>query len=409
MDGTVLAELLDAAGVVDAARLCEALRDHHPGAVIYDPGLSHTAACVSAITEVDAGGRLRYRGYAADDLCRLDYLDVAFLLAQGKLPDRVESRAWREAICIAGARSASVCQVAQSLPVSADPHSVLVSVLAAWAATAEKQERSASVGDKILGLLGVLPLAAGAALRPGSPSQLRHLAAEEPYALGLLANLAGSDELRPSPVLTRALNSILIALADHEQACSTTVLRAVTSAGGTFGLAVVAAVAAVAGRLHGSSSVIALRQFRAIGGAAGVPLFIDRVKSGQVGLAGFGHRIRIGSDPRAQIIRAAAVEVAAVSGIDQALGVALALEAACSEDDFFRSRDLFPNVEFYSAVAFDALGFPPPAFSLVFAVARAGGWIAHWREAQEDPEQRMIRPRQLYRGPSPRTFPRTDT
>jgi citrate synthase len=384
-----------------------------PGLLIYDPGLTHTAICYSGITELDAeSGGLRYRGYAVEDLARRgNYLDVAFLLRRGHLPSRSEADTWARIIEDHRSPPEVLQRLVGSFPRGACPMAILVSALAGLSALDFGDGAAAGVEGRtarVSRLFGLLPALAAAAYGRSRGVERRAVSREQVpgYAANLLgAMLDASGEARPShPAVERALDALLIVHADHEQNCSTTIMRGAGSSGTDMYLCVSAAAAALSGPLHGGAAPHVVRLFRAIGSTRNIPEYIRRIKAGKADLCGLGHRVHKRADPRAKVIRDIAHELAVVTGRSAILEIALEFERRIAKDEFFASRGLFPNVEFYSGVAYDAMGFAAESIPLFFAIARAAGWVAHWEEMLVDPEQRMIRPRQIYNGPRPRNL-----
>jgi citrate synthase len=375
------------------------------GLMAYDPGLTNTAVCHSAITFIDGdAGVLLYRGYPIDQIAeRSTYVEVVHLLLNSHLPDRTELHAFERELAARAAVPAEVVAMIDALPARLHPMRVLMAAIAALGAF---HPESIRVGDaavqreQALTLVAQVGGLAAAAFRrfKGEP-----FVPADP-ALGFVPNLrhqlfsAPGAAYSASPVLERALDVLLILHADHEQNCSTSAVRSVASSEADPYSALAAGVGALFGPLHGGANEAVLKMLREIGSVKNVPAFVDRVKHGDGRLMGFGHRVYKSYDPRARIIKRTAEDVFAVTGVNHLLEIALELERYGLEDDYFVQRKLYPNVDFYSGLIYEAMGLPAEMFTVLFAVARTSGWAAQFLEFAADPERKIVRPRQLYTG-----------
>lgn len=372
----------------------------------------NVTACKSRVSFIDGdAGILRYRGYPIEQLAdRCSFLEVAHLVVYGKLPDTAESERWSEAVMRHSALPVAVEQTLAALPHDSHPMGVVLAGLCALSACHPEQNPalagqsiydSAAVQDKqIVRLIGKMPalgawayhIASGR--RPAAPNQ--HLS----YADNFLYMLdAGArSEYRPHPRLARALDIMFILHAEHELNCSTSAARHLASSGVDVYTVAAGAVGALYGPLHGGANEAVLRMLRRIGHVDAVPGFLEGVKNRKERMFGFGHRVYKNYDPRAKLIRAVAEEVFDIAGRSPLIDIALALEKAARADDYFVSRKLYPNVDFFSGLVYAAMGFPPQYFTVLFAIPRMTGYLAHWRETISDPDTKIVRPQQDYRG-----------
>jgi len=382
------------------------------GLMSYDPAFMNTASCRSRITFIDGDrGILRYRGYPIEQLAeRSTYLETAYLVLEGELPLKRQHEAWVHAITNHTFVHENVKELMAGFRYDAHPMGMLASTVAALSTfyPDAKEIHDPAVRDKqIHRLIGKIPTLAAFAYR-----HARGL----PYVypdnqLGYCANFLQmmfkvGDNYRVHPVLERALEVLFILHADHEQNCSTSAMRAVGSSDVDPYSAAAAAVAALYGPRHGGANEEVLRMLREIGSKDRIPAFIKEVKEsgGEVKLMGFGHRVYKNYDPRAKVIKAIAARVFEVTGDDPLLAIALELERIALQDEYFLRRKLYPNVDFYSGLIYQAMGFPVDMFPVLFAIARMSGWLAHWEEMVQDPEQKIARPRQVYTGVARRDF-----
>ncbi|MDA8381045.1 MAG: citrate synthase [Actinomycetota bacterium] len=382
-----------------------------PGIWFYDPGFVGTAACESAITYLDGEqGILRYRGYPIEQLAEQStYLDVAYLLINGELPTPTQFDEWCHEVTYHTFIHENLRKrFLDGFHYDAHPMGMLVSALAALSTfymEAKDIFNPEARNKQILRLIAKMPTLAAAAYRfsRGMPFVYPD------NALGFTANFlsmmwkVAEPRFEPDPVLVRALDVLFILHADHEQNCSTTAMRTVGSSHADPYSATAAAAAALYGPRHGGANEAVIRMLTSIGGLDNVDAFIASVKAGETRLQGFGHRVYKSYDPRARIIKRTADEVFAVTGKNPLLDIALKLEETALSDEYFTSRRLYPNVDFYSGLIYQAMGFPLEMFPVLFAIPRTSGWLAHWVELLEQ-DARIARPRQLYVGEEKRDF-----
>jgi citrate synthase len=382
------------------------------GLLSYDPAFMNTANCRSAITYIDGEkGILRYRGYPIEELAeRVSFLDVAYLLLRGDLPGKKESAAWADEITAHTFVHENVKKFIDGFHHDAHPMGILVSTVAALS-TFYPGAKDISDTDhrhlQVVRLIAKIPTLAAFAYRHAEGLPYAYPDDELTYTGNLLNMMWKMTEPRyhPDPVLARALDVLFILHADHEQNCSTSAMRVVGSSRVDPFSAAAAAAAALYGPLHGGANEQVLRMLWDIGSVANVPAYIDRVKQGELRLMGFGHRVYKNFDPRATIIKQIAGEVFEVTGRNRLLDIALELERIALADDYFVGHQLYPNVDFYSGIIYQAMGFPVEMFPVLFAIGRMPGWLAQWEEGISDSEQRISRPRQLYVGSGLRHLP----
>lgn len=375
--------------------------------VLYDPALLNTATCRSTITYLDGeNGVLRYRGYPIEELAAgADYLETAYLLVHGELPDAGQYTRWSQDIFAESRADDTLIELAASLGSDVPPMTMLLTLVATLGARfpeASDVDDPAVRSRQITRLIAQAPTLAAlchrraAGLPPDSPAGGRGYVADFLNRL-FATDAAGYD---PDPRLVRALEILFVLHADHEQNCSTNAVRAVGSAKADPYVSVAAGVAALSGPLHGGANEAVIRMLHRVGTVDRAAAFVDGVKAGRERLMGFGHRVYKNYDPRARIIKSAADDVFAVTGTNPLLDVALELERIALEDEYFISRKLYPNVDFYSGLVYEALGLPAAMFPVLFAVPRMSGWLAQWDESRADPEQKITRPKQVYTGPA---------
>jgi citrate synthase len=376
------------------------------GLLSYDPAYLNTAACKSAITFIDGDrGILRYRGYPIEQLAeKASYLEVAYLLINGELPKRPELEKWTHEITHHTFVHENVKSFIEGFRYDAHPMGMLVSTVAALSTfypeakeifDAEKRRLS------ITRLIAKLPTIAAWSFRHSLGLPYVYPDNELSFAGNLLSMMKrmAEQKYRPDPKLERALDVLFILHADHEQNCSTTAMRSVGSSHADPYVSVAAAAAALYGPLHGGANEEVLRMLNEIGSVDRVPAFVKSVKDGKgARLMGFGHRVYKSYDPRAKVIKRMADEVFSVTGVNPRLAIALELERIALDDDYFVKRRLYPNVDFYSGLIYEALGFPVEMFPVLFAIPRVTGWLAQWEEMLLDKEQKIARPRQLFGG-----------
>src|ERR1700722_20192088 len=375
------------------------------GLMAYDPAFMNTASCRSSITYIDGdAGILQHRGYSIEQLCEHStYLEVAYLLINGRLPNQVELDGWVDEIPIHTFVHENVKDFMQGFRYDANPMGMLVAsvgALSTFYPDANKIHEERIRAIQIIRLLAKMPTLAAFAFRHNMGQPYVYPDNELNYAGNFLGMMYKMTELsyEPDPRLERALDVLFILHADHEQNASTSAVRAVGSTQVDPYSAVAAGVAALYGPLHGGANEAALRMLQRIGGVENIPSFLEGVKAGNERLMGFSHRVYKNYDPRARIIRKYLDDVFAVRGKSPLLEVATELEKRALDDDYFTSRKLYPNVDFYSGLIYEALGLPVAMFPVMFAIGRTSGWIAQWKEMVADDEQKIARPRQIYTG-----------
>jgi citrate synthase len=379
--------------------------DDDAGLLSYDPAFMNTASCRSAITFIDGDrGILRYRGYPIQELAeRASFLEVAWLLLEGELPSRRQLDDWADEIVHHTFIHENIKKFIDGFHHDAHPMGILVGTVGALSTfypDAKRIDDPASRRRQIVRLIAKIPTLAAFAYRHARGLPYAYPDNELSYAGNFLNMMWKSTELRfqPDPVLEHALDVLFTLHADHEQNCSTNAMRAVASSQVDPYSAAAAAVAALYGPLHGGANEQVLRMLNEIGSVDRVPAYIERVKQGEMRLMGFGHRVYKNYDPRARIIKQVADDVFKVTGLNPLLEIAVELERIALEDDFFVGRRLYPNVDFYSGIIYEAMGFPVEMFPVLFAIGRMPGWLAQWEEGLNDPEQKIARPRQIYVG-----------
>ncbi|HEY2575207.1 MAG TPA: citrate synthase [Streptosporangiaceae bacterium] len=377
--------------------------DH--GLVSYDPGLFNTAVARSSITFLDGeAGVLEYRGYPIEQLAaNATYLEVAYLLIYGHLPSQDELAAWTEDISMHTFVHENIKNFMQGFRYDAHPMGMLLASVGAMSTfypDANVFDNPEVIELHIRRLIAKLPTLAAFAHRHNLGQPYVYPDNELSYTANFLAMLfrMSEREYKPDPRIERALETLFILHADHEQNCSTTAVRVVGSAHADPYSCVAAGISALYGPLHGGANEAVLKMLVRIGDIENVPSFIDGVKGGKERLMGFGHRVYKSYDPRARLIKQAADDVFEVKGTSPLLRIALELEKRALEDEYFVSRKLYPNVDFYSGLIYQALGLPQEMFTVLFAMARTSGWVAQWLEMIRDPEQKIARPLQIYTG-----------
>lgn len=381
------------------------------GMMVYDPGYGNTAACKSSITYIDGDkGILEYRGYPIEQLAeQSNFLEVAYLLIYGELPDQKTAKEWEYKICHHTFVHENLTDLMKSFRYDAHPMGMLISGLA-FMSTLHKEaknvEDQATRDKQILRILGKLPTVAAFAYRHRIGRPYNYPNSDLGYTANFLYMLdyMNQNNYEVNPVLAKALDVLFMLHADHEQNCSTSVMRGIGSANADPYSAMAGATAALFGPRHGGANEAVIKMLQEIGDAKQVPTYVERVKKGEFRLMGFGHRVYKSYDPRAKIIKKLADEVFAVTGSNPLLDIALELEKVALSDEYFIKRNLYPNVDFYSGIIYQAMGFPPDMFTVLFALGRAPGWLAQWNELTQDAEQRIARPRQIYLGHQTRDF-----
>jgi citrate synthase len=375
------------------------------GMMSYDPAFLNTASCQSAITFIDGDkGILRYRGYPIEQLAeKCTFLEVAYLILHGELPTGAELKVWVDSITHHTMLHEKTKELLQGFNHDAHPMGMFVSTVAALS-TAYPESRNVLSAEnrrlQILRLIGKVPTIAAYCYRHSLGYPYVYPDNDLSYTENFMNMLWRMVEpkYRANPVLSRALDILFILHADHEQNCSTNVMRAVGSSQADPFVCTAAAAAALSGPLHGGANEEVLKMLDEIGSKDRVPAYIKEIKEGHGKLMGFGHRVYKNYDPRARIIKWAADQVFAETGKNPKLEIALELERIALEDEYFIKRKLYPNVDFYSGIIYQALGFKPHMFTVLFAIPRTVGWLAQWQEMLEDPEQKIARPRQIYTG-----------
>ncbi len=378
------------------------------GLMTYDPAFMNTASCRSAITYLDGdAGVLRYRGYPIEQLAaKSTFLEVAWLLIHGELPTAKELEGFEKQIVDRMVVQAEVGESIKAFAKDAHPMGILEAGfghLSTLYPEAKQVESGPERMEAIINTIAKMPTIGAMAFRH---NQGKDIVAPDPsldYSTNILKMFFGAD-YEVDPRLVRALDILLILHADHEQNCSTSAVRAVGSSQVDTYSAVNAGIAALYGPLHGGANEAVLVMLREIGSSDNVSDFMDKVKSREALLMGFGHRVYKNYDPRATIIKGACDDVFEVTGVNPLLEVAVALEATALADDFFIQRKLYPNVDFYSGLIYEALGIPTEMFTVMFAIGRAPGWVAQWLEMIQDKDQKISRPRQIYIGSGERDY-----
>jgi len=381
------------------------------GLMTYDPAFMNTASCRSSITFIDGDrGILRYRGYPIEVLAeRCTFLEVAYLLLFGELPAAPELKTWVHDITHHTMLHESIKKFMEGFRYDSHPMGMFVSTVAALSSVypeARDIHDPENRMHQIVRLIGKVPSIAALSYRHNVGFPYVYPDNDLSYTENFMNMLWRMVEPKyvANPVLARALDILFILHADHEQNCGTNAMRSVGSAQTDPYLCTASAASALAGPLHGGANEEVLKMLDEIGSKDNVPAYIKRVKEGHGKLMGFGHRIYKNYDPRAKIIKWSAEQVFEVTGRNAKLDIALELERIALEDDYFVKRKLYPNVDFYSGIMYQAMGFPPEMFTVLFAIARTAGWLAQWQELVTDPEQKIARPRQIYTGYGEREF-----
>jgi citrate synthase len=381
------------------------------GMMTYDPAFMNTAACRSSITYIDGDrGVLRYRGYPIEVLAQhCNFLEVAYLLIFGELPTEIKLKNWVHEITYHTMLHESIKKFVEGFRYDAHPMGMLVSTVAALSTIYPDAKSIHDPGNRmhqIVRLIAKMPTIAALAYRHNLGLPYVYPDNDLSYAENFMSMLWKMAEPRyaANPVLARALEILFILHADHEQNCSANTIRCVGSAHTDPYLATAAAAAALSGPLHGGANEEVLKMLDEIGSKDNVPAYIKRVKEGHVKLMGFGHRVYKNYDPRAKIIKWTAEQVFEVTGRNPKLDIATELERIALEDDYFVKRKLYPNVDFYSGIIYQAMGFRPEMFTVLFAIPRTAGWLAQWQEMLTDAEQKIARPRQVWTGHEVREF-----
>ena len=394
-DGTVRA--------MDFRQMKEA--DDDFGLMMYDPAFMNTASCRSAITYIDGDrGVLEYRGYPIEQLAeKCTFLEVAYLLLFGELPNPAELDSWVYEVTHHTMLHETTKKFMEGFRYDAHPMSMLISTVAALSTIYPKAREVHDPANRLLQikrLIGKMPSLAAMSYRHNVGFPYVYPDNDLNYTENFMNMLWKMVEPKyaANPVLARALDVLFILHADHEQNCGTSTMRTVGSAQTDPYLAVASAASALSGPLHGGANEEVIRMLDEIGRLENVPAHIAKVKEGRVKLMGFGHRVYKNYDPRAAIIKKIADEVFGMTGHNPKLEIALELERIALSDEYFIKRKLYPNVDFYSGLIYQAIGFKPEMFTVLFAIPRTVGWLAQWQELVVDPEQKISRPRQVYTG-----------
>jgi len=386
----------------------------HPedfGMMSYDPAFNNTASCISRITYIDGDkGILRYRGYSIEELAeKSTYLETAYLILRGELPTAAQLKDWQYNVTHHTFIHESIKKFLDGFHYDAHPMGMVISTIAALSTfynDAKDIFNEESRRKQTYRLIGKMPTIAAFAYRHTLGMPYVYPDNDLSYPGNFLNMLFRTTETRyrPNPTLERALDILFILHADHEQNCSTNTVRGVGSSHVDPYSATAAAIAALYGPLHGGANEEVVRMLHEIGSVQKVPEFIKRVKAGETKLMGFGHRVYKNYDPRARIIKRVAYEVFDLMGKNPLLEIALECERIALEDEYFVKRKLYPNVDFYTGLIYQSMGFPTTMFPVLFAIPRMSGWISQWEELLLDPEQKIARPRQIYLGYDTRSY-----
>jgi citrate synthase len=381
------------------------------GLMSYDPAFMNTAACRSAITYIDGDqGILRYRGYPIEQLAeKSTFLETAYLLLHGELPTAAELDAWVYQVTHHTIIHENIKKFIDGFHHDAHPMGMFVSAVAALSTFYPEAKRifdEKSRNGQIVRLIAKTPTLAAFAHRHSVGMPYAYPDNDLSYTGNFLNMMFKTTEVKyaPHPVLERALDVLFILHADHEQNCSTSAMRSIGSSHPDPYSCMAGAAAALYGPLHGGANEEVLRMLREIGAIEAIPAYIQRVKKGEVRLMGFGHRVYKNFDPRAKIIKQIAEQVFDVTGKNPLIDIALELERIALQEEYFVSRKLYPNVDFYSGIIYEAMKFPVDIFPVLFAIGRTPGWLAQWQEMLLDKEQKIARPRQVFTGAAKRDY-----
>ena len=381
------------------------------GLMTYDPAFTNTASCRSAITYIDGDqGILRYRGYPIEQLAeKSTFLETAYLLLHGELPSAAELDQWVYHVTHHTIIHENIKKFIDGFHHDAHPMGMFVSAVAALSTFYPEAKRIADEkmrSNQIVRLIAKTPTLAAFAHRHSVGMPYAYPDNDLSYTGNFLNMMFKTTEVKysPHPVLERALDVLFILHADHEQNCSTSAMRNIGSSHPDPYSTMAGAAAALYGPLHGGANEEVLRMLREIGSVEAIPAYLQRVKKGEVRLMGFGHRVYKNFDPRAKIIKQIAEQVFDVTGKNPLIDIAVELERIALQEEYFVTRKLYPNVDFYSGIIYEAMKFPVTIYPVLFAIGRTPGWLAQWQEMLLDKEQKIARPRQLYTGPDKRDY-----
>jgi len=381
------------------------------GMMSYDPGYANTAPAKSTITYIDGDrGILRYRGYPIEQLAeKSNFLEVAYLIIYGELPTREQLASWEFEVTHHTYVHENLATLLRAFRYDAHPMGMVMSALAFLSTLhpdARKVEDEAVRNKQVLRILGKLPTIAAFAYRHRIGRPFNYPNSDLGYAANFLYMLdyMNQSTYEVNPVLARAMDILFILHADHEQNASTSVMRSIGSAYADPYSAMAGATAALFGPRHGGANEAAIRMLQEIGDVKNVPAYVERVKKGEFRLMGFGHAVYKSYDPRAAIVKKVAYDVFDVTGTNKLIDVAIAMEEVALSDEYFIKRKLYPNVDFYSGIIYQAMRFPPDMFTVLFTIGRAPGWLAQWIEMLTDKDYKIARPRQVYLGEAERDY-----
>ncbi|MFL6133997.1 MAG: citrate synthase [Nocardioidaceae bacterium] len=393
-------------GTIKAADIgkIKAVQDE-PGLAVYDPGFVNTASCRSSVTFIDGDkGILEYRGYPIEQLAeKSSFLEVSYLLIHGELPTKEQYDSWVHEITYHTFVHENVRDFMEGFRYDAHPMGMLLASVGALSTFYPESRNISDAANRhmqIVRLIAKMPTLGAWSFRHAQGKPYDYPDNDLGYTANFLAMLFKMSEKKfeADERLVKALDVLFILHADHEQNCSSYAVRSVGSSQVDPDSATAAGIAALYGPLHGGANESVLRMLRRIGSIDKIPEFIDGVKNGKERLMGFGHRVYKNFDPRAKIIKKACDDVFEVTGVNPLLEIAQELERIALEDDYFVQRKLYPNVDFYSGLIYEALQFPPEMFTVLFAIGRTPGWLAQWHELVQDKEQKIARPKQIYTG-----------
>ncbi|WP_084653578.1 citrate synthase [Nocardioides insulae] len=379
--------------------------EDEPGLAVYDPGFTNTASCRSSITYIDGDkGILEYRGYPIEQLAEQStFLEVAYLLIHGSLPTKAEYDAWEHEITFHTFVHENIKSFMQGFRYDAHPMGMLMASVGALSTFYPDASNIADADIRnlqIVRMIAKMPTLGAWAYRHAQGKPYIYPDNDLSYTGNFLSMLFKMSETKYAgdERIVKALDTLLILHADHEQNCSANAVRSVGSSQVDPYSAVAAGVGALYGPLHGGANEAVLKMLKRIGSKENIPAFIEGVKAGDERLMGFGHRVYKNYDPRAKLIKKACDDVFEVTGVNPLLEIAQELEKIALEDEYFVKRKLYPNVDFYSGLIYEALEFPPEMFTVLFAIGRTPGWLAQWLELVQDKEQKIARPKQIYTG-----------